>query len=267
MTTNFLHDPQRSVTLYTWVMSPFAMKVHAFLLYKRIHFRCFYVNPLKRDQQIPCGKEIPVLKIGDEVRPDSTPIGIWLDEAFPDQPALLPDHGEERESLLQINEWVTDRLIPIVFRIPQEPGLNLSRVTNGWKLSHVMSQTAHGGLPKMVEWLWPLLLANMPFLKRELAKADPESSLAEVKRRLHIEFVEHLQGGPFFSGRATPSMPDVAAYPQFLLPYMVGMDYSDYFLDYPEVVTWLKAMSSYMQGSPPILPDVVQKRRLDWLNI
>mgnify|MGYP001811639504 CR=1 FL=1 len=267
MSDNFLHDPKRPVTLYTWVMSPFAMKVHAFLLFKRINFRCFYVNPLKRHSQIPVGDQIPVVAIGNECRADSTPIGLWIEEAFPEQPQLLPTDSAEREKVLAINDWVTDRLIPIVFRIPQEPGFNVSRISNGWKLSHVMAQTAHGGLPKLVEWAWPWILATQPFLKNELAKADPHLSLAEVKAKLHSEFVAKLEQGPFFGGRSQPSMADVAAYPQFLLPFMVGMDDADYFLDFPEVVSWLKAMEPFMRGSPPLLPDVVQKRTLDWLRI
>jgi hypothetical protein len=37
-------------------MSPFAAKVHCFLLYKRLDFECFYINPLRVKQDLPLGR-------------------------------------------------------------------------------------------------------------------------------------------------------------------------------------------------------------------
>ena len=78
------------VKLFTYAMSPFAAKVHCFLLYKRIPFECFYIHPLRLREDLPVGHQIPVVTIGDESRGDSTPIGLWLDERFPEVPRLLP---------------------------------------------------------------------------------------------------------------------------------------------------------------------------------
>ena len=53
-----------------------------------------------RPQDRPVGKQIPVVTIGEESRGDSTPIGLWLDERFPDHPRLLPKDPQERASWL-----------------------------------------------------------------------------------------------------------------------------------------------------------------------
>ena len=108
------------VRLYTYVMSPYAAKVHGFLLRKRVPFETLYVNPLRARQELPVGRQVPVLTIGDESRADSTPIGLWLDERFPDQPRLLPAAGDEREQLtcdealcftniIQYQSWVRSK--------------------------------------------------------------------------------------------------------------------------------------------------------------
>ena len=74
------------VRLYTYAMSPYAAKVHCFLLYKGLDFECFYINPLRVAKDLPVGRQIPVLTIDGESRADSTPIGLWLDERFPEPP-------------------------------------------------------------------------------------------------------------------------------------------------------------------------------------
>lgn len=250
---SFLYDPERPVTLYNFAMSPFGIKVHAFLLFKRVNFHVNYLNPITFKQEIPAGKQLPVVQVGSQSKADSTPIGLWLDEMFPDQPLLLPKEEPERQQLLAIDDWVTQRLIPITFRIPQEPGFNLSRIRNGWRLAHVMNQTCNGGLPKLLELAWPLVVSSQPFLKHMLAMAEPHKSIAVVKETMYGEFREHLAGGPFFGGRDTPSLPDLAAYPQFLIPWLVGMDDAEYFLEYSEIVSWLKRVQPWVAGNPPLM--------------
>jgi glutathione S-transferase len=78
------------------------------------------------------GRQIPVVTVGTESRADSTPIGLWLDELFPDHPPLLPSDGEERERLMAIDTWVSNHLIPGSFR--SYPGEGIDRILNGWKL-------------------------------------------------------------------------------------------------------------------------------------
>lgn len=248
------------VTLYTYAMSPYAAKVHCFLLYKGIRFECFYINPLRVKQDLPVGRQIPVVTIGDESRADSTPIGLWLDERFPELPRLLPESGEERERLLEIDGWITQRMIPRSFRF--FPGEGLDRWLNGWRLSSVMNGTARGGLPLMLRAAWPVFIQRVPFVRRLLEMADDGLPQHESKRKLYQEFIAHPGDGPFLAGRATPSLPDLAAYPQFALFYLTGFRGGEDILDYPEIMSWLKRMGPYVSGTPPLVPAAVRKREL-----
>jgi glutathione S-transferase len=252
--------PLEPVTLYTYAMSPYAAKVHCFLLYKRVRFECFYINPLRVKQELPVGRQIPVVTIGDESRANSTPIGLWLDERFPELPRLLPESGDERERLLEIDDWVTHCLIPGSFRF--FPGEGLDRWLNGWRLSHVMNRTARGGLPLMLRAAWPLFIQRVAFVRRLLEMADDGLPLQESKRKLYYQFIAHLDAGPFLAGRTLPSLPDLAAYPQFALFYLTGFRGSEDILEYPEIMSWLRRMGRYVSGTPPLVPAIVRKREL-----
>ena len=246
------------IRLYSYAMSPYAAKVHCFLLYKQLDFQCFYIHPLRVPKDLPIGRQIPVLTIGDESRNDSTPIGLWLDERFPETPRLLPARGEERDRLVAIDDWVTDHLIPGSFR--SYPGEGLDRFLNGWELSRVMANTADGGLPWFLRAAWPLIIKRVKFVQRIIAQADNGLPVYEAKLKLYQEFLAHLAGGPFLAGRDTPSFPDLAAYPQFALYYMVGMRGGDDILGFPDLMDWLERMRPFVAGEPQLIPPHVRKR-------
>ena len=44
---------QPPIRLYTYAMSPYAAKVHCFLLFKELDFECWYPNPLRVRHQPP----------------------------------------------------------------------------------------------------------------------------------------------------------------------------------------------------------------------
>jgi glutathione S-transferase len=252
--------PQPAIRLYSYAMSPFAAKVHCFLLYKGLDFECFYINPLRVARDLPLGRKIPVLTVGGESRADSTPIGLWLDELFPERPALLPGAGEERERLLALDEWVSQRLIPGSFRFYPGPGLD--RWLNGWKLSRVMARTARGGLPFWLRAAWPLFVTRLAFVRRLVAMADDGRPARESKLALYEEFLGRLGAGPFLAGRDAPSLPDLAAYPQFALFYATGFRGSEDILGSPALMDWLARMRPYVDGDPPLLPPQVRVRPL-----
>ncbi len=241
-------------------MSPFASKVHCFLLYKRLDFECFYINPLRVAKDLPVGRQIPVVTVGTESRADSTPIGLWLDELFPDQPPLLPNDAEERERLMAIDAWVSDSLIPGSFR--SYPGVGINRFLNGWKLSNVMAHTARGGLPLWLRAAWPLIIGRVRFAQRLVAMADNGLPVREAKFKLYDEFLAHLGEGPFLGGRDAPSLPDLSAYPQFALYYATGFRGGEDILERPELMKWMGRMRPYVEGEPPLVPAVVRKRDL-----
>jgi glutathione S-transferase len=234
--------------------------VHCFLLYKGLDFECFYINPLRVRQDLPVGKQIPVLTVGTESRADSTHIGLWLDELFPDPPRLLPREGAEREHLLDIDTWVSNHLIPGSFR--SYPGAGIDRILNAWKLSHVMANTAQGGLPILLRAAWPLVIARIGFVRRLVAMADDGLPVRESKLKLYGEFLAYLEGGLFLGGRDAPSLPDFSAYPQFALYYATGSRGGHDILDHPQLMDWLRRMRPHVTGAPPLVPPIVMKREL-----
>jgi glutathione S-transferase len=249
-----------AITLYTYAMSPYAAKVHCFLLYKQLDFECFYINPLRVKQDLPVGRRIPVLTVGNESRADSTPIGLWLDELFPEAPPLLPAAGPERERLLAIDDWITNSLIPGSFR--SYPGEGLDLVLNGWKLSYVMGRTARGGIPLPLRAAWPLVIRRVGFVRRLVAIADDGLPVGESKRKLYRQLVEHLGDGPFLGGRTEPSLPDLAAYPQFALYWATGFRGAEDIEEAPALMEWLARMRPHVSGEPDLVPAVVRKREL-----
>jgi glutathione S-transferase len=240
------------IRLYTYVMSPYSAKVHCFLHYKQLDFECFYINPLRARKDLPVGKQIPALTIGEESRADSTPIGLWLDEQFPDRPRLLPSEGPERAKLIAADEWISNTLIPASFR--SYPGKGIDHILNGWKLSRVMSKTARGGLPLPLRVAWPWLITNVGFVRRLIEQADDGRPVRESTHVLYDAFVKHLDGGPFVGGRDTPSMPDLAAYPQFALYFMTGFRGGDDVLEAPELMAWLTRMKPFVDREPALVP-------------
>ena len=248
-----------TIRLYSYAMSPYASKVHCFLLYKQLDFECFYINPLRVRRDLPLGRQIPVLTVDGESRADSTPIGLWLDERFPRRP-LLPAAGPEREALLDIDAWITNRLIPGSFRC--YPGDGIDRVRNGWKLSRVMAATARGGLPLWLRAGWPLLITWVPFARRLRRQADDGLPPRESKLRLYDELLARLEGGPFLAGRSEPSLADLAAYPQLALFYAAGFRGGEDIRERPALMEWLARVRPYVRGDPPLLPAQVRVRDL-----
>ncbi|MGH0028383.1 MAG: glutathione S-transferase family protein [Myxococcota bacterium] len=247
------------IRLYSYAMSPYAAKVHGFLLHKQLDFEVYYIHPLRVREELPVGRQIPVLRIGDESRADSTPIGLWLDERFPERP-LLPADPAERAHLLEIDDWVSQRLIPCSFR--SYPGPGLDRWRNGWKLSRVMTKTARGGLNPLLRFLWPAFVTRVPFVKRLVAQADDGRPVRESKLGLYREFIDRLKGGPYLCGRSEPSLPDFACYPQFALYYEVGFRGSEDVLDHPPIMEWLGRMKARLSATPELVPARVRVREL-----
>lgn len=246
---------QAGIRLYSYAMSPYAAKVHCFLLYKKLDFECFYISPFRIKEDLPIGRQIPVLSVNGENRADSTPIGLWLDEIFPDAPRLLPDDSAERHLLLRIDDWISEELIPGSFR--SYPGEGLNHLLNGWKLSFVMGKTAKGGIPFPMRVAWPFLITRVGFVRRHVEQANKGLPVLESKFKLYDEFVERLGAGPFLAGRSEPSLPDFSAYPQFALYYRVGFRGAEDILGSPQIMAWLDRMKPFVTGKPPLLPDEV----------
>ena len=83
------------IKFYSFALSPFALKVQSYLLYLDIDFDTVFVNPLKIKQIVPCGTTVPAMTIKEECKTDSTKIGLWLDELYPEK-QLVPKMSKEK---------------------------------------------------------------------------------------------------------------------------------------------------------------------------
>jgi glutathione S-transferase len=250
----------RSIRLYSYAMSPYASKVHCFLLFKQLDFECFYIHPMRVKEDLPVGRQIPVVTVDGESRADSTPIGLWLDALFPDTPALLPPDADERAEVLAIDDWISDHLIPASFR--SYPGEGIDHFINGWHLSRVMANTARGGLAFYLRAAWPVIITRVGFVRRLLAQADDGRPVRESKFRLYDEFLARLAGGPFLAGRDTPSLADFSAFPQFALFHVMGFRGGDDILERPDLIAWMRRVAPFVEGQPPVFPPSVCRRAL-----
>ena len=157
------------ITLYSYEFSPFAAKVRCFLGYKNLAFKTHYVHPLKAKTEIPLGYQVPVISIDGEFHNDSTPIGILLDEKFPQRPILPAQSTQARLNILAVESWVTKALVPLCFRLmPGHGGGLRKQIRNGAIGANGIHRTVSGGYPLPMRWLHPLLVPKAKFIRDNL---------------------------------------------------------------------------------------------------
>ncbi len=257
-----------SIALYSYALSPFAAKVHCFLCHQRLAFDTVYVNPLRVREELPLGRQVPVLRIGDELRNDSTPIGVRLDERFPDRPALLPRDPEARRRVRALDDWVTETLIPVVFRTMLAAGEPLrARIRNRRRGARVLHATVPAGIPLSLRLVYPFVITRPVFIRRLLAATDPSRSSEELLAQMREEFVRHLAGGPFLGGEPQPTLADLSAYPQFALPYLAGYDRGDHFGHSEPLLGWFRRVAARLAGTAPLLPVPLIEQPLSSLGV
>ncbi|BFM15594.1 hypothetical protein R50073_17770 [Maricurvus nonylphenolicus] len=241
------------IKLYGYSTSPYVRKVACCLYYKDLPFEFVPVNPINSKEIGFTGQtQVPVLQIGDEWRTDSTPLAIWLDELFPQNP-LMGNTPEEKESILALDSWVTNSLILAGFRGAYEGEMNAAFRHRAWRLASIVSSQTP--LPDEIRNAWPDLLKAAPFIKHMMCHVDTSESLADMKVRIAMQLIENLQGGPFFGGREEPSLVDFAIFPQVVFPYMVGMDEDLLIRHDPSLNQWLNNMKPLMPKNPLLVPD------------
>ena len=248
------------IQLFSYPTSPYAQKVGCYLKFKKLDFKFIGVNPLTNDQiKFTRQRQVPVMQIGDEWRKESSELGLWLDEVYPEQP-LLPTDQAERTRILEIDQWISDALIPSMFRAAREWQSWFNSITNGWKLSRAVSDATP--LPAFVRLIWPFGVKRAPFIVNMVDQLDLTESMDDMVKRLQNEFVGHLEGGDYFCGRSEPSLADLSAYPIIVNGYMMGMRTKTFLLERPEILEWAKRMSSHLPSNPLLVPDKFIKRRI-----
>jgi glutathione S-transferase len=224
------------IQFYSFALSPYALKVHCYLLYLDIDFETVFVDPLKMRKILPVGATVPVLSINGESRNESSDLGFWLGEMYPEK-GLVPKKLEQK--IVKADQWVGNRLINYSFR--ESIGFDDPLVTRARKrlhLSKALGQTSPNGVSSIFRLLHMVFLGQT-FIKRHIAMTDKTRPLSELKVELAEEFEVFLEGGPFLCGSQQPTMADLSAYPHVVRTKIV--DGGDYFLPGEVVHKWVLA--------------------------
>lgn len=230
------------IKLYALITSPFAMKVHCYLLYKQLDFQIIYIKPYNFEAQLPLGNQVPVLSIGDEVRSDSQAIGCWLDDHFKDN-ALLPDEQDQRQAVIAADNWVNQSIIPTLFYsiYPQLNSTLCESAINTLRLGRCVCKTSTA-MPPGLWLLWPLFIHQAGFIKQIVAPYKGSITVAQQRVKVLSQLESKLSENNFIAATDSPSLADVSCWPLIVVPYMLRLKAMDDFLDYPNIVQWLKRL-------------------------
>ena len=241
------------IKLYGYSTSPYVRKLGCCLYYKQLPFEHVPVNPVDNSQIEFTGQtQVPVLQIDGEWRLDSTPLALWLDELFPERP-LFGRGAEEREEILAVDAWISESLIVSGFKTVYETPMNARLRAMAWRLANIVSSQTP--LPDEVRNAWPQLLKTAPFIKHMVRCAATSESAREMRDRVGMELFQHFKGGPFFAGRAEPSLLDFAIFPQIVFGYMVGNEDELAIAQIPEMRDWVERMTQLLPENPLLVPD------------
>lgn len=241
------------IKLYGYSTSPYVRKVGCCLHYKELSFEFVPVNPTDPREIAFTGQtQVPVLKIDDKWRSDSTPLAMWLDELFPEKP-LLGNTQKERESILTLDSWVSNSLILSGFRSVIEGEMNARFRHSGWRLAAIVSSQTP--VSDEIRNAWPDFLKMAPFIKHMMCDVDTSETLSEMQARVALQLIENLKGGPFFGGLKDPSLVDFAIFPQVVFNFMVGIDQHLGLTREPSLNNWLNNIKQFMPENPLLVPD------------
>lgn len=248
-----------AITLYSYEFSPYAAKVRCFLGLKELDYQTHYVNPLRARAELPVGHQVPVLKIGGEARNDSTPIGLWLDERFPERPPLLPEAGPERERLLEMDREIARRFIPLSFRLLIAFGEPLGvRFRNRGLGARAVDRTTPGGYP--LRWLHPFMVSRIGFIRRQIEATDLNRPNGALLDDAAADIVAWLEGAAFMGGRDRPSLPDLSAFAVLSLPYLAGYAGADGIERHPALMDWFARVRAYLPPDAVVRADLAERR-------
>jgi glutathione S-transferase len=229
------------------------MKVACFLRFKQLPFKYIPVNPvspvaIKFTQQ----RQVPVLIIGEEWRMDSTALGIWINEEFPDF-NILGDSESCRQKILTIDNWISNSLITARFRELVEWATPWESLRNGWILARAVNDATPIAL--WMRWLWPLFVRKAKFIVDMMDRVDLQEPMPDMRQRLCEEFIGNLGNGPFLGEEKKVSLADLSAYPIVVSGYLMGMHDDSTMLSNAQVVAWCRRVQSYLPDNPLLVPD------------
>ena len=250
------------VTLYGYPTSPYVMKVACYLKYKKLPFHFEAVNPITaKEIKFTSQRQVPVLKIDDEWRKDSTPLGIWLNEKFPEH-NILGENEADTKKIMQIDQWISEQLITARFRHAVQWESVWDSVRNGWILASAVNDATK--IPMVIRWMWPILVRRAKFIVDMVNMLDLNEPLPEMRQRLCDEFVSHLGDGPFLGGRDSISLADLSAYPTLISGYVMGMHIDSPYLRNDKILKWCTDVQSEMPANPLLIPESLFRRQMFW---
>ena len=238
----------KHIRLYTFPTSPYAMKVGCYLAYKKLAYELVGVSPISFKQIAFAKKrQVPVLSIGDEWKQESSEIGIWLDETFPER-GMLPEDASKRNLVLSIDSWISQQLIPTMFRAVVDWPSTRVGLSNGWKLSRAVNESTP--IPFWVQKMWPIFVKKAPFIVAMVDELDRSVPLKSAQQKIVSEFKAHLGDGPFLGGLEQPTLADLSAYPIITFPYRFGMQGDADWRGAPSISSWIKAVEKHLPKNP-----------------
>jgi len=244
---------QSTIQLFSYPTSPYAQKVGCYLKYKQLDFKLVPVNPLNNAElHFTRQRQVPVLQIHNQWRKESSELGIWLDELYPERP-IVPADEASRIKILSIDNWISDSLIPTVFRRAIEWNNPIHSILNGWKLARAVNNATP--LPWYVRLLWPWGVKKAPFIVHMIRGMDLSESYKDRIARLQQEFIGHLADGPFLGGQSAPTLADLSAYPINVSGHLMGMKSKESLLDDPVIAGWSRRVQSHLPENPLLVPD------------
>jgi len=247
-----------SIQLFSYPTSPYGQKVGCYLKYKQLDFKYIPVNPITSEQiAFTRQRQVPVLQIDDDWRKESSELGVWLDELYPERP-LLPLDGSAKDIVMNIDQWISSHLIPSFFRYAVEWQNPWYSITNGWRLSRAVSNGTR--LPLYVRLLWPFGVKRASFIVNMVNELDLDESIPAMNSRLQNEFLDHLAEGPFLGSQSEISLADLSAFPPIASGWFMGMKAKQSLLEHPQIRAWAERVYAQLPANPLLVPDKILKR-------
>lgn len=163
-----------SLIVYGAPLSPFVRKLRLCLLEKGLEYQLDIVTPFGQPDWYrdlnPLGR-IPALRDGDFTLADSSVICQYLEEKYPERPALFGQHAEGKARIRWLEKYADYELAPLctfgVFRN------RLLKPMQGQVCDEESVQTVlHDKLPKHFDYLEQCLGENTYFVGEQLSQAD-----------------------------------------------------------------------------------------------
>ncbi len=247
---------ETSIRLFAIPTSPFAMKVGCYLAFKKLDYELVGVNPVTfQAVRFTGARQVPILQIGEQWKLESSQIGHWIDELYPER-ALLGFTEEDRRQIIAQDNWVTDQLIPSLFRLSVDWPSLADGLANGWKLARAVNDATQ--IPAWIRLFWPILIKRANFIVAMVNEIDRSESVESMQQRLLNDFVARLEGGPFLAGMNQPTLADLSAFPIVVFAHRFGMKGSAPWFSDKNLLGWCHAVQSFL----PANPFLVQDRRL-----